>query len=39
MPPEKEPVMQKNPKLEIERVGAGGQIGRGQSGTPLHTLG
>jgi hypothetical protein len=36
MQPEKETVMQKNPKPEIERVGAGGEIGNGQSGTPLH---
>ena len=26
----------KQPEHEIERVGAGGQVGEGQSGVPLH---
>jgi len=36
MQPEKETAMQKDHKPEIERVGAGGEIGSGQSGTPLN---
>jgi hypothetical protein len=36
MQSEKETVTRKNPEPEIERVGAGGEIGNGQSGTPLH---
>jgi hypothetical protein len=36
MQPEKETAMQKDQKPEIERVGAGGENGSGQSGTPLN---
>ncbi|HXE29633.1 MAG TPA: hypothetical protein VN656_14030 [Stellaceae bacterium] len=32
----KETPKTKQPKHEIERVGAGGQVGEGQSGVPLH---
>lgn len=36
MQPQKETAMQKDQKPEIERVGAGGEIGSGQSGMPLN---
>lgn len=32
----KETPKTKPPEHEIERVGAGGQVGEGQSGVPLH---
>jgi hypothetical protein len=30
------PEHEKLPRDEVERVGAGGEIGKGQSGAPLH---
>jgi hypothetical protein len=36
MQPQKEVRMAKPDEHGIERVGAGGQIGEGQTGTPLH---
>jgi hypothetical protein len=30
------PETEKQPQAAIERVGAGGEVGKGQTGTPLH---